>query len=109
VPGVKLVVIYPRPKDPAAFERAYKGEHVPLVEAKLKGMTRFVATKVVSSLQGTSPTSHRIAEIHFSTLDALNECIGSDGGKEVIEHAKSISTGGPPIVWIAEEEIFTYW
>src|SRR5215213_3433570 len=51
--GAKLVVIYPYPKDVEAFERAYTEEHVPLVnDTTMKGMTKFVATKVVGTADG---------------------------------------------------------
>jgi hypothetical protein len=33
--SVKLVVIYPRPKDVADFENIYQTEHVPLAVARL--------------------------------------------------------------------------
>ena len=46
MPEVKLVVIYPRPRDVAAFEKAYHDEHLPMAMEKLKGVTKFVATKV---------------------------------------------------------------
>ncbi|HLK18901.1 MAG TPA: EthD family reductase [Bryobacteraceae bacterium] len=105
---VKIVVIYPRPQDEEAFEKAYKNEHMPMAEAKLKGMTRFVATKVVHSPQG-KVTAYRIAEVHFSNIDDLNKCLESDGGKEVVAHAAKISTGGPPLLLVCEEESFVYW
>jgi hypothetical protein len=50
--NVKLVVIYPRPKDIEAFEKVYQNEHVPLAVAKLGGKTKIVATKVLASPQG---------------------------------------------------------
>src|SRR5260370_16056099 len=106
--SVKMVVIYPRPQDEAAFEKAYLTEHVPMAEEKLKGMTRFVATKVVSSPQG-KVTAYRIAEVYFSTMEELTKVMESDGGKEVAEHVTKISTGGPPILLICEEESFVYW
>ena len=106
--GVKIVVIYPRPQDEEAFENLYKNEHMPMAESKLKGMTRFVATKVLNSPQGRV-AAYRIAEVHFSTMDDLNKCAESDGGKEVLAHAAKISTGGPPIVLVCEEESFVYW
>jgi len=106
--GVKVVVIYPRPKDEEAFEQAYKNEHMPMVETKLKGMTRLVATKVLNSPQG-KVTAYRIAEVYFSSLDDLNRILDSDAGKEVIAHAAQISTGGPPILLVCEEESFMFW
>ena len=106
--GYKLVVIYPRPQDEAAFERAYRDEHMPMAEQKLKGMTRFVATKVLSSPQGRV-TAYRIAEAHFSSMDDLTKCLESDSGKAVVEHAVKISTGGAPIMLVCEEQSFLYW
>ena len=47
--GPKLVVLYPYPQDVVAFERAYTEEHAPMVnESNMKGITKFVATKVVA-------------------------------------------------------------
>ncbi len=106
--GVKVVIIYPRPQDEAAFERAYLEEHVRLVETKLKGLTRLVLTKVTGSPQGKI-AAYRIAEVYFSSMSDLQTVMGSDAGKEVIAHAQSISSGGPPLVLFCEEEAFVYW
>jgi uncharacterized protein (TIGR02118 family) len=106
--SVKLVVIYPRPQDEAAFEKAYKDEHIPMVEQKLKGMTRLVLTKVTGSPQG-KVSAYRIAEVHFSSVDDLNKCVESEGGQEVVANAVKISTGGPPLMLVCEEESFVFW
>jgi uncharacterized protein (TIGR02118 family) len=106
--SVKIVVIYPRPQNEEAFEKTYKEDHLPLVESKLKGMTRLVAAKIVSSPQG-KVMAYRIAEIHFSNMEDLTKCAESEGGKEVLAHAAKISTGGPPIVLVCEEESFVFW
>jgi uncharacterized protein (TIGR02118 family) len=68
--AVKLVVLYPHPKDVEAFERVYNRDHVPMAGEKLAGKTKIVATKMLGSPQGT-PAFHRIAEIHFPSMDAL--------------------------------------
>ena len=107
MPDVKLVVIYPRPTDIAAFEKIYTNEHAPLAVAKLCGKTKIVATKILGSPQGIPPF-HRIAEVHFPSMQALEACAASDGGKEALAHAVKISTGGPPIFLVAEEEIFMF-
>jgi uncharacterized protein (TIGR02118 family) len=104
----KLVLIYPRPQDEAEFERVYRDVHMPMVEQKLKGLNRFVSARIVSSPQGQART-YRIAEAHFSDLRALQACMDSDGYKQLIEHAFSISTGGPPILLICEEESLLFW
>jgi uncharacterized protein (TIGR02118 family) len=105
--NVKLIVIYPCPKDIESFERVYKNEHVPMAVEKLGGKTKIVASKIVGSPQGTPPF-HRIAEIHFPSMEALQACAASDGGKQTLANAGAISSGGAPIFLIAEEEVFAF-
>ena len=104
---VKLVVIYPRPDDIEAFETVYNRDHVPMAVAKLAGKTKIVASKIVGSPQGT-PAFHRITEIHFPSMEALQACAASDGGKQTIANAVAISSGGAPIFMVAEEEVFVF-
>jgi uncharacterized protein (TIGR02118 family) len=106
--GTKVIIIYPRPQDEQAFEHAYLNEHVPMVESKLKGVTRLVLTKVTGSPQGKI-AAYRLAEVYFSSMADLTACMESEPGKEVIAHAQTISTGGPPLVLFCEEEAFVYW
>src|SRR5262249_33008117 len=95
----KVVVIYPYPADPDAFEKAYVNDHVPLAKEKIKGMTRFVATKIVGTPDGQKPPFYRIAELHFASIEALKESLSSAGAQQAVAHAFSISTGGSPIVF----------
>jgi len=57
--AVKLLVMYPPPKDVATFERLYQDEHVPMAVKKLG-------------------------------------------------HAAKISSGGPPVILITEEQVFAF-
>jgi len=79
--AVKLMVLYPPPKDVQAFERVYLDEHVPMAVKKLAGKTKLVATKVQSSPQG-KPAFHRIAEVHFPITrgPAGLRCVGRGEG-----------------------------
>jgi uncharacterized protein (TIGR02118 family) len=104
---VKLVVIYPSPKNIDAFEKIYQTEDVPLAIAKLSGKTKIVATKILDSPQGLPPF-HRIAEVYFPSMRALEACAASEGGKETLANAVKISTGGTPVFLVAEEETFTF-
>ncbi|MFL5302187.1 MAG: EthD family reductase [Anaeromyxobacteraceae bacterium] len=107
MPAVKLIVMYPQPTDVATFERLYQEEHVPLAVKKLEGKTRLVATKVQASPAG-KPAFHRIAEVHFPSMEALQACAASEGGKETLAHAAKISSGGPPVILIAEEQSYNF-
>src|SRR5216683_7487835 len=105
--GAKLVVMYPTPTDVEAFERRYQTEHVPMAIEKLGGKSDIVATKVLGAPGGSAPF-YRIAEVHFPSMDALNACAASEGGKETLAHAAAISSGGPPVILVAEDETYTF-
>lgn len=100
----KLIVIYPYPTDVDEFENTYMNEHVPLALEKIKGISKFVATRVVATPDGSQPAFYRIAELHFPTMDALQETAASPGMQEAAAHAVSISSGGAPYFLVAEEE-----
>jgi len=106
--SVKMVVIYPYPKDVDAFEKAYVDEHVPLAKEKIKGVRKFVATKVLATPDGSTAPFYRIAELHFESLDALKESAATSGTQEAVSHAIAISSGGTPIFLISEEETMTF-
>jgi hypothetical protein len=57
----------------------------------------------LASPDGTPPPFYRIAEVHFLSLEALQACVQSAGGKETVAHAVKISSGGAPIFLVAEE------
>jgi uncharacterized protein (TIGR02118 family) len=107
VPEVKLVVLYPTPTDAQAFDRAYAEEHAPMVNEKVPNKIRWTAAKVVGSPTGEPPPFHLVAELYFSSVEALEEALGTEGGQETAAHAFSISTGGPPVLLVAEEESIT--
>jgi uncharacterized protein (TIGR02118 family) len=105
--GAKIVVLYPRPTDVADFERAYVEEHTPLVRDKISGMSKAIFTTVRGAPSG-EPAFHRIAEIHFPSMEALQASMATPDTQEVAAHAVSISTGGPPVFLVAEEETLTF-
>lgn len=100
----KLIVIYPTPTDVATFEQRYANEHVPMAVEKLQGKSRFVASLINSS---HSPY-HRMAEVYFPSMQALQACLDSPGGKATAKHAIDISSGGMPLFLTAEVESFDF-
>jgi len=101
--SIKLVVLYPYPKDQEAFERAYTTEHIPMVAEKLGQCTKAIYTRVLMSPQGASPYC-RIAELHYPSLEALQADFSTPEAQELGAHAASISTGGVAISIVCEEE-----
>lgn len=107
--GAKIVVLYPAPEDVDTFESAYTQDHAPMVTPfNFAGMTKFVASKIVATPDGSSPPFHRVAELHFPSLAALKTAASSASAQQAVAHAVSISSGGKPIFLIAEEETTSF-
>lgn len=107
--GAKIVVLYPTPRDTAEFERRYRDEHTPMVStANFRGMTKFVASRITGTADGSPAPYARIAELHFPSLDALKTAASGEGAQRAVAHAISISTGGPPVFLIAEETVTSF-
>jgi uncharacterized protein (TIGR02118 family) len=102
----KLIVAYP-PPNTDAFEAIYHQEHVPMAVAKLEGKTKMVATTVLQSPRYT-PRFYWIAEVHFPSMQVLQRCAASAGAQETVAIAAKISSGGPPVIMIAEEDTFNF-
>ena len=98
---VKLVVIYPRPKDVEAFEAVYNRDHVPMAVEKLAGKTKIVATRVLGSPAG-EPPFHRGAECISLRWRPSNNAQRRNG-EQTIANAGSISSGRAPVFLVAEE------
>ena len=105
--SIKLVVLYPYPKDQAAFEQAYTAEHIPMVAKKLTRCTKAIYTRVLMSPQGASPYC-RIAELHYPSLEALQADFSTPEAQELGAHAASISTGGIAVSLICEEKSVSF-
>ena len=99
----KLIVLYPSPADAATFERRYRLEHAPMVMETVPGLKKFVAAQVLGAPAGAAPYQ-RVAELYFDSIESLQSAMASAAGQAVVAHAMEISTGGPPVVLIAEDD-----
>ena len=100
----KLIVLYPPPVDVTTFERRYQSEHAPMVVQKIPGLKRFLAAQVLGTPAGAEVPYQRVAELYFDSIESLQAGMASDGGQAAVAHAVEISTGGPPVVLIAEDD-----
>jgi uncharacterized protein (TIGR02118 family) len=101
--SVKLLVLYPTPKDSEQFDRRYEREHLPMGKANLIGATGLASHRVLGSPAGKSPFA-RLTEVTFPSMKALQETAVLPGAQKTIANAVEISTGGAPHFMIVEEE-----
>ncbi len=104
--NAQLLVMYPTPKDPKAFERAYRDEHLPYAGPRLKGATGIVSQRVATAPNETSKF-HAMSVVTFPSLETLQATASSAAGKEALAHAASISTGGPPVFLVVTDDFAT--
>jgi uncharacterized protein (TIGR02118 family) len=74
-----LTVGYGQPRDPAAFDAYYQSTHRPLAE-RVPGLVSFTA-RHCAALDGTAPPYYLVAELAFSSREALAAALGSAEGK----------------------------
>jgi len=95
--SVQLLVIYPPPKDSAAFERAYREQHLPYAGPRLVGAgATGVTTKRVLGSPASAPFAHWISFVEFPNTETARACAQSKDRQEALQHAASISSGGQP-------------
>ena len=97
-----LLIMYPHPKDVKEFDRAYREEHLPYAGPRLKGATS-VETKRVVGPAFAPPPYHLISDVTFPSVELLKATAASSG-MEALNHAASISSGGPPTILVITDD-----
>jgi uncharacterized protein (TIGR02118 family) len=90
---VKLVVLYTQPDDADAFDEHYLGVHGPLVDA-VPGLLRWEGARFTAAADGGEQTYHRMAELYFEDMPALQTALGSDEGKATASDYGQIAPPG---------------
>ncbi len=71
---MRLIALYRQPPDPAAFDKAYFGAHLPLI-GKVPGLQRTTLTRFTRTLQGDG--YYLMAEMFFSDESSLRQAMRS--------------------------------
>jgi len=76
----KLIVMYKKPADTAAFDRYYRDTHIALAK-KIPGLRSYeISRGPVVALDGNSPY-HLIAVLTFDSAAAIEKGLASEDGK----------------------------
>ncbi|MDX2376346.1 EthD family reductase [Microbacterium sp. LRZ72] len=88
----KLIVLYPPPTDPAAFEEYYRSTHLALAK-QLPGTLGQRFTLSVDAAEGESPY-FAIFEADFVDKEAMVAAITSPAGQAVQADVENYASGG---------------
>lgn len=94
----KLLVIYRKPKDAAAFDAYYAATHIPLAQ-KIPGLKRYEVSKgAVAAPGGGASDAHLVATLHFASMADLNAALGSAEGKAAAGDLANFADGGAELL-----------
>jgi len=101
---IQLTVLYAYPQSPEAFDRHYQESHAPLARKlpRLKGYTINRPTSLNSQEQ--SPY-YLIANLHFDTMEDLQEALSSPEGQAATGDLASFATGGTTLL-VGEIQVY---
>jgi len=97
---IKLIALYKKPSDIAAFDEHYAAVHTPLVR-KYPGLKKLEITRITGAPIGESKY-HVMAEMYWDTKQAMDTALASPEGKAVI---KDLLTFGADIVTIFHGDV----
>jgi uncharacterized protein (TIGR02118 family) len=93
----KLIVLYRKPNNPAAFDDYYFSTHVPLAKT-IPGITAYeVSDGPVVTPQGDS-AYHLIATLTFASMDALQAAFASPQGQRTAADLGNFADGGAELL-----------
>ena len=91
---VKLIALYRKPADVAAFDDHYHSVHIPLIR-KSPGLRKLEITSITGAPIGDTKY-HIMAEMYYDSVDAMNAANASPegraAGKDLMSFAADVVT-----------------
>ncbi|MEO8285737.1 MAG: EthD family reductase [Chloroflexota bacterium] len=91
---IKLVALFKRPEDTAAFDTHYEQTHAPLM-SKVPGLVRMEVTRNLQAFRG-EPDYYLITEMYFEDKASFDTAMASEenrtAGRDLMSFAKSYVT-----------------
>jgi len=76
----RMVVIYKKPADVAAFEKHYFETHIPLAK-KIPGLRRYMMSQGPITVLAGPPDVHLIGTVYFDDLETMKRGFASPEGQ----------------------------
>jgi len=100
----KLLILYSKPADAAAFDAYYFGKHVPLAKT-IPGLRSYeVNAGPVGTTQGVSPY-HLIATLTFDSMVAIGAAFASKEGQATVADVANFAQAGVQVAMFDTREV----
>src|SRR5882672_6677018 len=90
--GIKFMVLYGHPPNPAEFEKYYLNVHMLLVAA-MKGARRMEAAKYLPQADGSPPAFYRVFEAWFDSPEHMAAVFATPEGTKVRADVPNFTAG----------------
>jgi len=100
----RLIALYRKPSNTAAFDDYYYRTHLPIAMT-IPGLRRYeVSSGVVATPQGESPY-HLAAILSFDSMDAIRQALGSPEGQATAADLANFAGAGVELLVVESKEI----
>ncbi len=100
----KILALYKKPADAAAFDRYYFSTHVPIAK-KITGLRRYeVNAGPLATLQGESPY-HLAAILSFDSMAAIEQALGSSEGQATANDLANFAQAGVDLLMFDSRDV----
>jgi uncharacterized protein (TIGR02118 family) len=86
---VRMLVLYNRPEDLAAFDKHYNEIHIPLAK-QMPGLLRYTVSRNLSK----GAPYYLVAELDWEDMAAFRAAVASPSAAEAAADAEKFATGG---------------
>lgn len=98
----RLVVMYPKPADPAHFDQHFRNTHMPLVE-KMPGLNAF-SYGPAKGPDGQDGAFFWVFNGTFASAEAIGSALASPEGKAAVADIPNYSPAAPTILVVETTE-----
>jgi uncharacterized protein (TIGR02118 family) len=99
----KVTVLYKYVNNTEEFERYYQEKHLPIAR-QMPRMSKLELTRFESGPGGSTPEYYRMAEIYYSSQEAMQESMGSPESQCAIDDLTNFAKAGVTILLGSVEE-----
>lgn len=101
---IRLLVLYGHPKDPAAFDRYYQENHIPLAK-RMQGLKKWTIGKVTQAPDAPPSPWYYIADLYADSREQLDAILASPEGQASIADVPNYASGGVTFVFTEIEDV----
>lgn len=95
----RIIVLYGTPEDPAAFDRHYERQHVPLC-LKMPRLRGFEVSRGPVAVSDPASAYHCVAILSYDSQEDLDYSLASPEGVAAVADVAKFATGGARIVTV---------